>query len=90
MSLSLKINIVDHNVTKTIVFDPTTTVHDACRIIREKCTEADGQGKYQIFSYKFFLISLVNSIEIEKVRYRQKFCFVYKDVQEDDAYPQLN
>lgn len=46
MSLSLKIHIVDHNVTKTIVFDPTTTVHDACRIIREKCTEVDGQCKF--------------------------------------------
>lgn len=47
MSLSLKINIVDGNVTKTIVFNPTTTVYDACKIIREKCTEADlGQRKY--------------------------------------------
>lgn len=51
MSLSLKINIVDHNVTKTIVFDPTTTVHDACRIIREKCAEADGQGKFKHVSF---------------------------------------
>ncbi|XP_044265750.1 talin-2 isoform X5 [Tribolium madens] len=39
MSLSLKIHIVDTNVTKTIVFDPSTTVYDACKIIREKCTE---------------------------------------------------
>nr|CAH7755545.1 unnamed protein product [Callosobruchus chinensis] len=50
MSLSLKINIVDGNVTKTIVFDPATTVHDACRIIREKCAEANGQPKdYGLF-----------------------------------------
>lgn len=47
MSLSLRINIVDSNVTKTIVFDPTTTVYDACKVIREKCTEANlGQGKF--------------------------------------------
>lgn len=46
MSLSLKINIVDGNVTKTILFDQSTTVHDACRIIREKCAEATGQSKY--------------------------------------------
>lgn len=39
MSLSLKIDIVDSNVTKTIVFDQTTTVYDACKIIREKSTE---------------------------------------------------
>lgn len=48
MSLPLKIHIVDHNVTKTIVFHPTTTAHDACRIIREKCVEADGQRKYHL------------------------------------------
>ncbi|KAJ3648384.1 hypothetical protein Zmor_020192 [Zophobas morio] len=39
MSLSLKIYIVENSVTKTIVFDPSTTVYDACRIIRDKCTE---------------------------------------------------
>ncbi|XP_057660933.1 talin-1 isoform X1 [Diorhabda carinulata] len=50
MALSLKINFVDENVTKTIVFDPTTTVHDACRIIRDKCAENDGQPKdYGLF-----------------------------------------
>ncbi|XP_066142630.1 talin-1 isoform X3 [Euwallacea fornicatus] len=50
MSLSLRVNIVDSNVTKTIVFIPSTTVHDACRIIREKCTEAIGQPQeYGLF-----------------------------------------
>ncbi|CAH1114601.1 unnamed protein product [Psylliodes chrysocephalus] len=50
MALSLKINIIDENVTKTIVFDPITTVHDACRIIRDKCTDGDGQPKdYGLF-----------------------------------------
>jgi talin len=39
MSLSLKICIVDTNVTKTIVFDTSTTVYDACRIIRDKYAE---------------------------------------------------
>lgn len=46
MSLSLRINIVDSNVTKTIVFSSPTTVHDACRIIREKCPEATVQRKF--------------------------------------------
>ncbi|XP_017774741.1 PREDICTED: talin-2 isoform X2 [Nicrophorus vespilloides] len=41
MSLSLRINIVEGNVTKTIVFDPTTTVYDACKIIREKASEVN-------------------------------------------------
>ncbi|XP_048523491.1 talin-1 isoform X1 [Dendroctonus ponderosae] len=50
MSLSLRINIVDSNVTKTIVFSSPTTVHDACRIIREKCPEATVQHKdYGLF-----------------------------------------
>nr|XP_022902800.1 talin-2 isoform X2 [Onthophagus taurus] len=51
MALSLKINIVDSNVTKTIVFDSSSTVYDACKIIREKCTEANlGQPKdYGLF-----------------------------------------
>ncbi|KAK9884059.1 hypothetical protein WA026_004996 [Henosepilachna vigintioctopunctata] len=51
MSLSLRINLIEGNVTKTIVFDSSTTVYDACRIIREKCTEANmGQPKdYGLF-----------------------------------------
>ncbi|XP_049847483.1 talin-1 isoform X1 [Schistocerca gregaria] len=50
-TLSLRISIVDKNVTKTMQFDPTTTVYDACRIIREKISEANqGQPKdYGLF-----------------------------------------
>jgi len=45
-TLSLRINIVENNVTKTMQFDPTTSVYDACRIIREKIVEANqGQRK---------------------------------------------
>ena len=45
MSLALKIHIVEQNVTKTIQFDGNTVVYDACKIIREKITEANlGQG----------------------------------------------
>lgn len=44
--LQLRIHIVDKNVTKTMGFDPSTTVYDACRLIREKITEANfGDGK---------------------------------------------
>ncbi|ESN92443.1 hypothetical protein HELRODRAFT_115799 [Helobdella robusta] len=39
-TLTLKINVVDCCVTKTINFDPTTIVYDACRIIREKVPES--------------------------------------------------
>lgn len=45
MALALKIHIVEQNVTKMMQFDPSTMVFDACRIIREKITEANlGQG----------------------------------------------
>jgi len=39
MALSLKISIVDKCVVKTMKFDPSTTVFDACHIIREKIGE---------------------------------------------------
>jgi N-terminal or F0 domain of Talin-head FERM len=46
-TLSLKISIVEQGVTKTMQFEPATTVYDACRIIREKITEANlGQREY--------------------------------------------
>lgn len=46
MALALKIHIVEQNVRKMMQFEPTTLVYDACRIIREKITEANlGQGK---------------------------------------------
>ncbi|XP_065332613.1 talin-2 isoform X2 [Cloeon dipterum] len=50
-TLSLKISIVEQGVTKTMQFEPATTVYDACRIIREKITEANlGQPKdYGLF-----------------------------------------
>ncbi|KAM3956237.1 LOW QUALITY PROTEIN: talin_middle and talin-RS domain-containing protein rhea [Aphomia sociella] len=39
-TLSLKISLEGGTVVKTIQFDPSTTVYDACRIIREKILEA--------------------------------------------------
>ncbi|XP_014674038.1 PREDICTED: talin-2-like [Priapulus caudatus] len=49
--LSLKISVVERNVSKTIQFDPSTIVYDACRIIREKVAEANiGQpADYNLF-----------------------------------------
>lgn len=44
--LSLRISLEGGRVTKTIQFDPNTSVFDACRIIRDKFAEAvQGQGK---------------------------------------------
>lgn len=45
-TLSLKISLEGGRVTKTIQFDPQTTVFDACKIIRDKFAEAvHGQRK---------------------------------------------
>jgi len=38
-SISLKINVVDSSMVKTLMFDPTTTVYDACRMIRDRLAE---------------------------------------------------
>uniref|UniRef100_A0A646QFM5 Talin1 n=1 Tax=Hemiscolopendra marginata TaxID=943146 RepID=A0A646QFM5_9MYRI len=50
-TLSLKISIVEKNAVKTMQFDPSTMVYDACKIIREKISEANlGQPKdYGLF-----------------------------------------
>lgn len=50
-TLSLRISIVEKNVIKTMQFDPSTSVYDACRVIREKISEANlGQPKdYGLF-----------------------------------------
>lgn len=45
VALSLKISI--GNVVKTMQFEPSTMVYDACRIIRERVPEAQmGQRKW--------------------------------------------
>ncbi|XP_050529249.1 talin-1-like isoform X2 [Daktulosphaira vitifoliae] len=49
-TLSLRISIVEKNVTKTMQFDPTTSVYDACRLIREKISEAN-LDQHNIKSY---------------------------------------
>lgn len=59
-SLSLKISIVEKDVVKTMQFDPNTAVYDACRVIRDKITEANlGQRKSSIYKSCFFFVSLV-------------------------------
>lgn len=39
--LSLRIGVVGSNVIKTMQFDPSMIVFDACRILREKIPEAN-------------------------------------------------
>lgn len=58
-TLSLKISVAEKNVVKTMQFEPSLMVYDACRQIRDKITEANlGQGiKYFIFY--FFLTNQI-------------------------------
>ena len=52
-TLSLKISLEGGKVVKTIQFEPSTAVYDACRIIREKILEASHNDR----EYSFFYFS---------------------------------
>uniref|UniRef100_A0A8C4THJ7 Talin 2a n=1 Tax=Erpetoichthys calabaricus TaxID=27687 RepID=A0A8C4THJ7_ERPCA len=52
VALSLKICVRQCNVVKTMQFEPSTAVYDACRIIRERVPEAQGG---QASDYGLFL-----------------------------------
>lgn len=45
-TLSLRVGVADSKAIKTMQFDPSMIVFDACRIVREKIQEAnDGNRK---------------------------------------------
>lgn len=44
-TLSLKISVVGGNVVKTMQFEPSTIVFDACRMIRERIAEANADNR---------------------------------------------
>ncbi|XP_055955771.1 talin-2-like isoform X4 [Patella vulgata] len=50
-TLSLKISVVQSNAVKTMQFEPSTIVYDACRIIRERVGEANqgNPSEYGLF-----------------------------------------
>lgn len=51
VALSLKICVRHCNVVKTMQFEPSTAVYDACRVIRERVPEAQtGQGRPRLFT----------------------------------------
>lgn len=57
--LSLKIFIKQSNATKTMQFEPSCVVYDACRLIREKTAEAhQGQGSKNCFNVFFQIYSI--------------------------------
>jgi len=50
MVLSLKINIIQSGVIKTVQFDEACLIYDACKNIREKIPDAkQGQGELYYF-----------------------------------------
>ena len=71
--LSLKICVRQCNVVKTMQFEPSTAVYDACRIIRERVPEAQtGQGECTLTA-SLRLIFWVLFFEIEYFIYINTF-----------------
>lgn len=57
VALSLKISV--GNVVKTMQFEPSTMVYDACRVIRERVPEAQlGQREFSPFALLSHSLSL--------------------------------
>jgi len=52
-TLSLRISIVDRDVTKTMQFDPIISVFNACQLIREKISEANLDQRKFVYVYVF-------------------------------------
>lgn len=60
-TLSLKVSVAGSKAIKTMQFDPSMIVFDACRIIREKIQEAnDGNRKLRSFVIAVMAAALVN------------------------------
>jgi len=56
MAISLKINVVESSMVKTLMFDPTTTIYDACRLIRDRLAEPINNCMYFIlFTYLIYI-----------------------------------
>ncbi|CAL4151730.1 unnamed protein product, partial [Meganyctiphanes norvegica] len=49
MALTLKVHIVEKDITETMLFDPATLVCDACKIIGEKFPEANQDKEYGMY-----------------------------------------
>ena len=65
-TLSLRISIPEKNATKTMQFDPMTSVYDACRIVREKLTEATNMGQRKLnYSQKYWKFYVLKMLDIK-------------------------
>jgi len=71
VALSLKICVRQCNVVKTMQFEPSTAVYDACRVIRERVPEAQtGQGES-------LYLPLVNSLAEVKINTDAQIFFLF-------------
>lgn len=60
VALSLKICVRQCNVVKTMQFEPSTAVYDACRVIRERVPEAQtGQGGTCLLALFFCIVIFI-------------------------------
>ena len=84
--LSIKVHIIDLNLTKTLQFNPTTLVFDALKIIREKVPETNTEtGKLLLIflnfmffiSFFFFIILFYNEINKIKERFDSVLFLIY-------------
>ncbi|XP_035720068.1 talin-1-like isoform X2 [Vespa mandarinia] len=67
-TLSLRISIPEKNATKMMQFDPSTSVYDACRIIREKLAEASNMGQPKDYGLFFADEDVKKGVWLEPVR----------------------
>lgn len=46
-ALTLKINVVDLNLVKTMTFDPKSTIHSACEQINKKLLDTSAHKQFK-------------------------------------------
>ena len=66
-TISLRISIPEKNTTKMMQFDPTTSVYDACRIIREKLVEASNMGAGKIFYFNSIFLKIFYHVRNQRI-----------------------
>lgn len=80
-TLSLKISIVERTIVKTMQFDPSTIVFDACKIIRDRIQDPDlGNRECIIYFFKPFFFGgggLVLQIYVVLYTYQHIYIYIY-------------
>lgn len=92
VALSLKICVRQCNVVKTMQFEPSTAVYDACRIIRERVPEAQtGQGENdQLVLIAVYRKDTADVVRITRERKKTADRFRAVELQWTERDPRLN